>query len=708
MTVPAASPREHPPALPGRDTDLAACLLPLLDGLDWHGDSFSLLEAIPHLRDVESVHEFVLAMANLGYACRSRATSLARLEERDLPCLFVDGSSRPLVPLEHDEGGLLCFDGRTRTFETVSLRGRRGRVYVFEPLHEEDSPQAPQTKWLQRVMGRFRRPLGFVLVLSLLLSLLTLLTPFFIMLIFDQVLATDNPRTLAYVTIGVGIFIASGLGLRLVRASLLSFVGGRLGNIIGNEAVRRIFLLPPSMTRSASISSQINRMREFESIRDFVTGPGFAALVELPGVVILLLGLFLLGGSLALVPVAAIAVFAVLAGSLHPLVNRALERASAAHSKRSELLLEIVSKMRTIRQMGCEDVCLERFRARSAEAALASYRATQYMNLVTTLAHGVIMGAGMATLAFGVLGVLAGDVTTGAMLAAMILVWRVLAPIRSIFGVMMQARKATNSVGHVNRLMEMELEQRSGPDSHHHKPVRGEIEFSQVSVRSRQGEAPELLGVSFALPAGRMLAVIGHDGSGKSALMQSILGMIRPQAGRISLDGLPLMQNSPLLLRRSIGYAPQEPDVFYGTIGQNMRMAFPAATPEEIETALRRAGVLEEARALPEGMDTRLGDHKSARLPATTLHKLNLARALLKPATVFLIDETLDRLDMEGRQRAFEALREKRGRASVVLATNDKSIARRADLVLRLERGRVAAFGSPNQVLGLTSENIAG
>ncbi len=210
---------------------------------------------------------------------------------------------------------------------------------------------------------------------------------------------------------------------------------------------------------------------------------------------------------------------------------------------------------------------------------------------------------------------------------------------------------------------------------------------------------PALLGVSFSVSHGEVLAIAGHDGAGKSSILKLILGLYRPQAGRITLDHTNLRQMDPISLRRSIGYAPQTPQFFYGTIAQNLRLTNPLAPDGEVRDACLRAGVLNAIDALPDGLDTRIGDYQLKKMPLSFLKKLSLARTLIRPAPLLLLDEVMERPEFEDREIMLDMFEELRGRTTIIMVTNHGPYLKEADKVLWMEKGRVRMFGPAEVIL---------
>ncbi len=679
---------------------LAPCIPPLLDALGWRGSDMHLAEAMPHLTGAVDLSDLLNVMANLKFGSRSLETNMRTLDPRMLPCLFIDADGHALVLVKSDGASLLAFDSDTKAYREIDPDTRTGTAFFFTQVDSRGhSLYHPQPGWFRKVLARFAKTLRHGLLISFLLSVLALSMPLFVMTIYDQMPFFNNNRTLAYIVIGVLVFILSDFGLRLIRSGILSFIGARLGNIVGNEVFRRILYLPPAYTESASIGAQASRIKDFDTVRDFFAGQAFVALLDIPFILLLVLGMWALGGSVIIVPLTAIALFGVMAVIYMPLVKRANEQVAKAGATRQELVMEMLTKMRAIKHTSTPVKWEARYRQLSAECAANSYRASQLASQINVLTNTFIMGAGISTIAVSVNNVLAKEMSMGALVACMILVWRILAPLRSGFVVMLQVERINKSIGQVDRLMNLDIEQYTESLLTLNKQLKGDVTFSQVSIRYMSDAHPALLGVSFSVFHGEVLAIAGHDGAGKSTILKLILGLYRPQAGRITLDHTNLRQMDPLSLRRSIGYAPQTPQFFYGTIAQNLRLTNPLAPDGEVRDACVRAGVLDDVEALPDKLNTRIGDYQLKKMPLTFLKRLSLARTFIRPAPLLLLDEVMERPEFEDREIMLDMLEELRGRTTTIMVTNHGPYLKKADKVLWMEKGRVRMFGRAGDVL---------
>ncbi|MBF0382290.1 MAG: ATP-binding cassette domain-containing protein [Magnetococcales bacterium] len=682
------------------ETDLASCLLPLLDALGWRGSQSQLFEALPHQPNSLSMSDLLNVLASLKFASKSINTSLDKIDHRLLPCLFVPKNESAMVLLKGAGSEFLAYNGVSGGFSQLAKKRVFGEAFFFQAVKiEQASLLTKQKDWFHIVLARFSNVMMLALIISCLLSLIALASPLFVKTVYDQVLAGRSVETLYLFVSGAGIFFFAESLFRFLRTNLLGFVSVRLSNIVGTELLRRILFLPAAFTEAASLGAQVSRIRDFETIRDFFSGPAVVALFELPFVTLLLLGMYFLTGPLTYVPIAAIVLFIVLGLIIFPLIQRTNSKTSSAVSKKKQFLVEMLSNVRAIKYTGTRSYWLNRYKQLSAEAAMHSFLAGNVTTLVNTLSQTLVTVAGLITVAVGVLSVLEGNLTMGGLMAAMLLVWRILAPLRTGFGVLTQVGKIYKSIEQVNRLMNMRMERNIEAETNVVRHFKGVVTFNQVSIRYTSDAHPALLGVNFNLNHGESLLVVGHDGAGKSTILKLILGMYHPQAGRVLIDNQNVQQIEPQELRRGVGYAPQSDTFFYGQISQNMRLADPAASNERLRQAAEKVGLLEEIEALSDGFDTRIGDNNIAQLSASFQRRLSLARVLLKESSILLFDEPERGLNAVQENKLIATLKELKGEKTVILTSPRTRYFAIADYILWLDNGRVRDYGPKKKVI---------
>lgn len=708
-------PDSEPPAHEDRalaalkdSTDLSNCLLPLLQSLNWRGDRRHIAEALPHFMNSIDITSFRNVMATLHYRSRPLKLDLTRIDRRLFPCLFLPDNGEAMVLIGYEPAGLRVFDGGLNE-ERVLPRGKaKGTAYFFHEIDAEDL-QSSQSKvgWFRAVSERFRSLVYQTLGITLVLNILALVTPLFVMAVYDKVVATKSLSTLAFFAFGVGIAILCDLILRMIRSKIMAFIGARLDNIVGIAIFHKILFLPPAFTERATIGAQVARIKDFETIRDFFTGPMALVMFELPFVIIFIVTIAFLAGPVVFVSLIMMACFLILGLVITPLLRNSVSRAARASSKKQELIVETLSGMRAVKYCGAEQRWMERFREHSASAALNSFYTAQLSAAMQTISHVLMISAGLGTIIFGVFRVLSGDATVGGLVASMILVWRVLAPLQTGFISLTRVTQVKSSITQINGLMNIKGERDQHAIVNPIKQMEGFVTFARVSIRYSPDSDPALVGVSFELEPGEVLCVVGGNGSGKSTVLKLLAGMYAPQAGSIRVDNMDIRQMDTVELRHAVGYVPQTIQFFYGTVAQNLRLADPTATEEDLYRACELAAVLDDVLALKqgsgkwvrEGFEVRIGDSASGQMPTSLLQRLNLARGYLKKAPIMLFDEPGNGLDYAGDQAFMRAVDKMRGDTTVLMVTHRPSHMKLADKILWLEYGNVRAFGPSAEVL---------
>ncbi len=682
-------------------SDFAACLEILLLSLNWRGQQRNVAEAMPHFADELDLTGFRNVMGNLNYASRPERIDLHKIDPRLMPCLFVPDKGAAHIPLARSDFGLRTFDGGSGDYLTLTGNemAQKGTAYFFSEVDFEEQKVVQQKiGWFRMVMERFRSLVYQILGLTLLLNLLALATPLFVMAVYDKVVATGSMSTLAYFGIGVSIALICDYILRKIRTRIFSFIGARIDNLVGNEVFKRIMFLPPAFTERATIGAQVARIKDFESIRDFFTGPMAVILFELPFSFIFIVVIALLGGPIAFVPILMLVLFWLVSLVMGPMVRNTIAETARYGSKRQELTIETISSMRAIKYCNGEETWLARYRELSAKAAMASFKASQVSSYLSTISHVLMISSGVATIAFGVFQVFDGVMTIGGLVASMILVWRVLGPLQSGFVTLTRIEQIRNSINQINNLMNINSEHRDDVSTSNRK-ILGEVNFGRVSLRYSPEADPALVGVNFDMKPGEVMALVGGNGSGKSTVLKLLLNMYTPQAGSIRIDQTDIRQLDPVELRQMIGYAPQATQFFYGTIAQNLRLSNPAASDEELAEACRMANVLHDIESLPKGFWTRIGEGTGGQLPTSFQQRLNLARCFVKKPNVMLFDEPGNGLDYEDDQAFMRSVSQlKQEGVTSFIVTHRPSHLRLADKILWLENGHMKMYGPSEEV----------
>ncbi|NQU61729.1 MAG: ATP-binding cassette domain-containing protein [Rhodospirillales bacterium] len=695
----------------GEPTDLSACLLPLLEVLGWRGDQHQVAESLPHFVENFDVTSFRNVMASLGYESQKADVKLNALSPDQLPCLFLSDKldAQVLVSLNADR--VEAFDSAQGRYIELSPDSRKGTAYFFDLAgRSEEADDEDAVDWFKGLSDRFRSHVFEILAITFLINLLALAAPLFVMAVYDWAIAGGRVSIIVYLAVGAAIAVLCDLSLRSLRAGVFSFIGARLDHIVGIEIFRKIVHLPAAFIERAAVGAQVFRIKNFETVRKFFTGPIAPALFELPFALIFIGVIAALGGSIALVPIVMLVLAAGLGMAALPLADKIAGKAEEAEIQKQELTIETLGGMRAIKYCGAEATWVRRYRQLSARAALRSFYMAQFSSLLETLSHVVIVAAGFVTVALGVSKVQSGDMTMGALVACLILVWRALQPLQTGLESLTRLTHVDSGVNHLNSLMGARPKEGLVPLAQSGKKIEGRITFTNVSIRYEADATPALDGATFDIKSGKIVAILGSNGAGKSTMLKLLAGMYHPDGGSIQIDGRDIRDINAAELRRSVAYVPQTPRFFYGTIAQNLRLSNPTATEEDLRWALRQAGALEDIEAMEQGsgdwkrtgLEVRLGDRGAGQASPGLIQRLNLARGYLKRAPIVLLDEPGNGLDLKGDKALIRALANLRGETTVFIVTHRPSHLKMADRIIWLEYGSVRSVGRPKVVMQKT------
>lgn len=656
-----------------------------------------LLEALPYDRTAMDEADVLNTMAHLGYACRPAAAELEDIDERLLPGLFIPGEMRaggdPCIVIGRDKDGHLQFyDPISRLVSAVPPGfGKEGKIWFFQKYDENRQPiskfmrKGSGHSWFRALLGRFKGTFAQILTAGLILNAIALATPLFIMLVYDRVIAAGALETLPMLALGAFVAIGFEWKLRNIRSAGLSWLAGRLDNIVGNRIFAHLIGLSPDLIEKASVAAQIARIKTFESVRDFFSGSVFLSLLEAPFVVLSIAAVAFIAGKLVLVPLFMVAGYAALFAFIRHKIKIAIRLAAKASSARQQFSIETFEKLEGIRGHGLESKWQEKFRHLSGREMMAHFHLGFLGMVAETGAHALTVLAAVTTVGFGVHMIWAGAMSTGALVATMILVWRILTPFYSLCTMIPRLEQLRNSVMQVNTLMDIDTEAEEAKSFSRLPRLKGAVSFHNVSFRYSEDGDDIFRDLSFEAQPGDMVAITGGSGAGKATILKLIKSLHRASGGVVRIDGFDIRQLDASDLRRQIAYVPKTPHFFHGSVIENMRFANPLASEDDVRKALEQADAWDEVQKLPQGMETVIGPYGAVKLSVSLASRLSLARAYLHPAAILLIDELPNTL-LSGRagENLKAYLARSKGKRTVLVCTYREDFMKLADTIVWL------------------------
>ena len=671
--------------------DAPCAFVSLLEALNWSYSVDRFARSMPHFPVRFSLLEMRGAMAHLGFPSEMRKLTLDEITPQVLPAAVQVGEAISLLR-QNAAGIIVAVDPRTGAERPMRRRTRHEIVSFSEPAAEGATKAAPsQEPWLAKTLGRFFPEILVLLGLTAVINTMVLVVSYSVMSIYDKVIPAAAYDTLAAIMLGVALASAFELTFRLLKARLIGRVTGRLEYLLSTAIFSKLVTLPIQMMNNTPVGDQISRLRQFESVRDLFARPFVAIALEVPFVLLFIVGLFVVAGPLGFVPlVLTIAYAAVGAFMIGPL-QRQNQVAGQLRRAHYQTALETVSNLRLIRSLGCEDVWLRQLATKAAESAKAKRQAALSQRFLVTFSAAGVPVSGAACIVIGAYLVMDGLMTVGMLIGAMIIIWRVLAPIQQSFLMLSRYTEMGQMINQIDSLMRLPSTVRSD-DGLVKRSFSGQISFDRASFRYQGAAQGTLQGLSFTIEPGTFVAVRGHSGSGKSSMLRLILDLYQPQVGSVQIDGVNVRQIPPENLRAAIGYVPQSPMFFHGTIAQNLRLAAPAASDDKLRRVCAEVGLLASIDQLPRGMDTLLDHARQETLPGGFRQALAIAQALLRDPTILLLDEPAKTLDHALEEAFLACLERRRGTTTIIMVSHRPSHIRLADRVLTLDRGQVTSF----------------
>lgn len=548
----------------------------------------------------------------------------------------------------------------------------------------------------ERVLqGALRRSAGaFIAVglLSMVLNLLMLTSPIFMLQVYDRVLTSGSvPTLLALCGLALCLFFVSGV-IDLVRARILVRIGLALDDRIAagvfDTSTRQVLGERPTANGA---------IRELEILRNFLSGPGPAALFDLPWAPLYLGLLAIFHWMLGLVAVVGTLLLLILAQLTETLTRRSTPRVMETNRQAQELANAGYRNAGVLMAMGLRTHYRERWLNASRNANLTHSRLSDRLAYLQATSKALRLALQSAILAVGAYLAIQGEITAGTIVAASILLGRGLAPFEqaiSHWKSFSRARAAYRELQAMFAASPLDDKRTALP------PPKGLLEVRDLRAATPNGERLVLKGVSFAVAPGQVVAVIGPSAAGKSTLVKCIARVQPWLAGEIRLDGARIDHWDPDALGRHVGYVPQESELFAGTVRDNISRFDPAATDEGVTAAAMLARAHDLILNLPSGYETEVGPD-ARHLSAGQKQRIALARALFGNPALIVLDEPNSNLDSFGEAALMKAIAElKRQERTILIVSHRAAAVGSADLILAIEDGVQRAFGPRDEVMG--------
>jgi len=559
--------------------------------------------------------------------------------------------------------------------------------------------RAFDVSWFIPQIVRYRRLIGEVLLVTFALNLLGLAAPLFFQNVVDKVLVHNTLSTLTVLAIGfVGVSVWE-TAFGWLRTRLYSETSQKIDVELGAKLFRHLLRLPMSYFEARRVGDTAMRVRQLETIREFLTNASLTVLVDPLFTIIFLAAMWVYSTKLFLISVltipAYIAVAVLITGPLRRRIDEKFERGAANNA----LLVESIGGIQTIKAASVEPQWQDRWERQLAGYSSASQKVIDLGNWGSQAIQLISKLNMAAILYFGAKAVIAHQLTVGGLIAFNMFAQRVSGPVIRMAQLWQEFQQVRIAIERLGDVLNQPTE--PGAGSRVALPaIKGAIAFEGVRFRYALEGPWTLEDIDLDISAGSALGIVGSSGSGKSTLTKLLQRMYTPAAGRVLIDGVDVAQIDPAWLRRQIGVVLQENLLFNRSVRENIALANPAMSLDAVVQAATLAGAHEFIIRLSQGYDTMI-EERGANLSGGQRQRLAIARALVGDPRILILDEATSALDAESEEIIQTNLKAMaRGRTVIIIAHRLSAI-RQCDRIVALEAGRIVEAGTHDELLRL-------
>ena len=653
---------------------------------------------------------FERAARRAGMSSKIVATSLDSLNPALLPAILLLNNGSACVVRQmsaHRNRWQVIFpelSDAAVTLDRAKLEMQySGNAIYVRPEFKFDA-RAPQGTrivrnghWFWSVINANKNIYYDVLLSAFIINLFAVAMPLFVMNIYDRVVPNNAIETLWVLTIGVFIVLLFEMVLRTMRGYFVDLAGSRIDVELSALIMERVLGMRME-ARPASAGSLAASMKAFESVRDFISSATVTAFVDLPFALLFMVVIGWIAWPLVLPLALGIIVLVIYSLAVQGRMHDLAQTSYRAGTQRNATLVEGLVGVETLKAMGAEASVQHKWETNTALLARVSTQLRLLSASATNGAAWIIQLISLVVLLIGVYLISKGELTVGGLVACYMLSARAMAPIGRIAGLLVQYHTAATSLESTDGLMKRECERPQGANFIARKSVNGEIEFRDVVFNYPAQEVSALNGLSFRIKAGERVAIIGRVGSGKTTLEKLILGLYRPASGSVMVDGIDVRQFDPAELRRHIGYVPQDPVLFYGSLRENIAFAKPHAGDAEVVRAAAIAGLSDFVNTHPQGFDMMVSERGES-LSGGQRQSVAISRAVIHNPPILLLDEPTASMDHTTEEEIKRNLKEFGHGKTMLIITHRTPLLDLVDRIIVIDGGRAVADGPKPQVM---------
>ena len=587
----------------------------------------------------------------------------------------------------------------TISLEQLSERWSGG-IILLTPRGQAErrSERTFNLQWFVPSLVKYRRLFLEVIVASFFLQLFALVTPLFFQVVMDKVLVHKGFTTLDVLAFGFVVVVVFDAVVGGMRNYLFSHTTNRVDVELGARLFQHLAGLPLAYFEARQVGQTVARVRELDTIRNFITGTALTLLVDLSFTFVFIAVLWYYSATLTWIVLGSLPFYVALSATITPVLKHRLDEKFRHGAANQAFLTETVTGIQTVKAQALEPQMQRRWEDQLASYVTAAFRVQNLGNIANQLAGVVSKITTLLIIWWGAHLVIAGALTVGQLVAFNMIAGRVSAPILKLVQLWQDFQQAGLSLRRLGDILNTPMERNSESTRSMPGQLRGAVTFERVRFRYAPDSPLVLDELNLAVQPGQVIGLVGRSGSGKSTLAKLLQRLYVPEAGRVLLDGADLGMVDTGWLRRNVGVVQQESFLFNRSVRENIALADPGLPFERVARCAQVAGAHSFIMELPEGYDT-LIDEQGSNLSGGQRQRIAIARALVTNPRILILDEATSALDYESERIVQENMGSiARGRTVFIIA-HRLSTVRHCDLIVVLDGGRIVESGSHDELV---------
>ncbi len=647
--------------------------------------------------------EIIQAGRSLGLKVQATQSDWSRLEKTALPAVVQHENGSYFILAAIKDGDVLIQNPLDTAPQRLSkeqfLSAWSGRVILFTRRASLTNPGGNfDIRWFIPALSKYKKLFLEVLLASFFLQLFALLTPLFFQVVIDKVLVHHGLTTLDVLAIGLLAISAFEVVLAGLRSYLFSHTANRVDVMLGAKLFRHLLALPIAYFEARRVGDSVARVRELETIRNFLTGSALTLVIDLFFTLVFFAVLYYYSPMLTAIVAGAIPFYLVLSVLITPVLRQRLDEKFSRGAENQAFLVESITGIQTLKALALEPSMQHRWEEHLAGYVSAGFKAANLGNIASQAAGFINKVTTVLILWLGATAVMDGELSIGQLIAFNMIAGRVSGPVLRLVQLWQDFQQAGISLERLGDILNSPAEPGYNPGRATLPALKGAVEFEQVTFRYTPDRPEVLKNICLKVSPGEVIGIVGHSGSGKSTLTKLIQRLYIPTAGRVLVDGVDLALIEPAWLRRQVGVVLQENYLFNRSVRDNIALSNPGMDMAAIIQAAKMAGAHDFILALPEGYDTRVGEQGS-NLSGGQRQRIAIARALITQPRILILDEATSALDYES-----ESIIQKNMRAicqgrTVFIIAHRLSAVRQCHRILVIEKGQIVEQGRHEELL---------